>query len=369
MNKVKMILTNRFDPDVRVYKEAKYLVSKGFDVEILCWDRENEYKDREVEVIDDIKIKRFYPYAKYGTGLRQLKAFFKFITECKEYLKNKDYQYLHCHDLDGIIAGYIIRNNKSKLIFDMREFYEVNGRKQKIRYLIRLIVNFLHDKSDFIIYVNEFQTKVMKSKNKNKLIFLPNYPIKEHYVGCEKTKDEKLRISYIGAVRQYNELKNLMDACNGMNNVEINIHGDGVAYNKLNEIKDNYSNVNITGKYHFTESARLYSTTDILYAIYPTTSLQYLISYPVKLFEAIITKTPIIVNKGTVLEDFINEYGIGFAVDGSDIGEIRRLINYIYCNKEVLLEKESNLAKIQYKFSWDEVVDNLDKIYINHING
>ena len=63
--------------------------------------------------------------------------------------------------------------------------------------------------------------------------------------------------------------------------------------------------------------------------------------------------------------DRLHGYGIGFAVDGSDIGEIRRLINYIYCNKEVLLKKESNLAKIQYKFSWEEIVKNLDK-YILH---
>ena len=125
--KVKMILTNRFDPDVRVYKEAKYLAKKGFDVEILCWDRENEYKDREVEFLDGIKIKRLYPYAKYGTGLKQLKSFYKFILECKKYLKCEEYDYLHCHDLDGVIAGYILKSKDSKLIFDMHEFYEVNG--------------------------------------------------------------------------------------------------------------------------------------------------------------------------------------------------------------------------------------------------
>ena len=46
-NKVYMILTNGFDPDVRVYKEAKYLVEKNFEVTILCWDRRCEYIDKE----------------------------------------------------------------------------------------------------------------------------------------------------------------------------------------------------------------------------------------------------------------------------------------------------------------------------------
>lgn len=363
MKKVKMILTNRFDPDVRVYKEAKYLVNKGYDVEILCWDRENEYVDREIEIVDKIRVKRFFPYSKYGTGFKQTKPYIKFIRECKEYLKNKEYQYLHCHDLDGIIAGYFIRRNKAKLVFDMHEFYEVNGRNQKIRYIVRLVVNFFQRKSDFIIYVNQAQTRVMLSKNKEKLIFLPNYPEVENYIGCEKIKSNKLRISYIGVVRQYNELKNLMDACKGIDNVKVFIHGAGVAYEKLNCIKNNYDNVIVTGKYDFTQSAKLYSETDILYALYPTSSMQYLVSYPVKFYEAIITKTPIIVNKGTVLDDFINRHDIGFAVDGSNVEEIRELIIYINENRHILEEKTKNLEKIQYDYSWEEVVKNLDKIY------
>ena len=358
-----MILSNRFDPDVRVYKEAKYLVNNGFDVEILCWDRENEYIDKEVEIIDGIKIKRFFPYSKYGTGLKQLKPFVNFIKECKEYLRNENYQYLHCHDLDGVIAGHFARKNKSKIIFDMHEFYEVNGRNQKFRYLVRIIVNYFQSKSDYIIYVNEAQTDVISDRNKRKLVHLPNYPEVENYNGCEKTQSDKLRVSYIGAVRQYAELKNLMDACRNIDNVNVSIHGSGVVYKNLNDIKKEYNNVFVTGKYDFSESAKLYSETDILYALYPTSSIQYIISYPVKFFEAIITKTPIIVNRGTVLEDFVNESGIGFAVDGSDTNEIRELIQYINENRYILDEKISNLEKIQYDYSWEEVVGNLDGIY------
>ncbi|SET04584.1 glycosyltransferase [Anaerobranca gottschalkii] len=363
MKKIKMIVTNSFHPDIRVYKEAKYLTLKGFDVEILCWDRQNEFKNKEVEIIDSIKIKRFFPFAKYGTGYKQIIPFIKFIKECKNYLKNKEFDYLHCHDLDGIIVGYFCKSINCKLIFDMHEFYEVNGKKQKIRYIIRFLVNYFQSKSDNIIYVNEMQKKVVRNKNIKKLIYLPNYPDKYNYIECQKTESDKLRISYIGAVRQYNELKNLMDACKEMSDVEILIHGAGVAYESLKNIEKKYNNVRITGKYHFTQSAKLYSKTDLLYALYPTNSLQYRISYPVKFFEAIITKTPIIVNSGTVLENFIKEHDIGFAVDGSNFEEIRNLVMYINENRYILKQKIKNLEKIQYNYSWEEVVKNLDKIY------
>lgn len=369
MNKVKMILTNRFDPDVRVYKEAKYLVSKGFDVEILCWDREGEYSDREAEEVEGIKIKRFFPYSKYGTGYKQIISYIKFIKECKNYLKDKEYDYLHCHDLDGIIAGYSLKNTNSKLIFDMHEFYEGQGSKQKIRYVVRGIVNYMQTKSDFIIYVNEPQKLGMKQINMNKLVLLPNYPDFDNFRGCEKTASKKLRISYIGAVRQYNELKNLMDACRGIEGVHIAIHGEGTDYGKLKKIEENYKNVEITGIYHFSQSTELFSQADILYVVYNMNNENDRKSFPIKFFEAIITKTPVIVSKGSKLEEFLSGNNIGFVIDGSSIKDIRELIKLILDNRYLLSEKANELEKIQFKYAWDKVVGNLDMIYLIKSNS
>ncbi len=363
MKKVKMIVTNRFDPDPRVYKEAKYLISKGNDVEILCWDRENEYLERGSENIDGIDVKRFYPYSRYGSGMKQVGAYLAFKKQVKQYLKNKDYDYIHCHDLDGIIIGSSVDNKECKLIFDMHENYEVNGKNQKIRYAIRAIVNYYQNKSDYIIYVNEQQKNFMSHNNKLKCMYLPNYPNVDVFKCCTKSSYGKLRISYIGAVRQYAELKKLMDACKDMEDISINIHGAGVAYERLNKIKDEYRNVKITGKYDFKQSARLYSEADLLYVIYPTSSMQYLNSYPVKFFEAILTKTPVIVGKNTVLEKFVKKHDIGFVVDGDNVDDVKKLIRYINENKYILQGKTKNLEKIQYNYCWEEVVKILDNIY------
>ena len=363
MKKVKMILTNGFDPDPRVYKEAKYLISIGMQVEILCWDRENVYLDKEIENIDGIEVKRFYPYSKYGSGMKQINAYFSFKKQVKQYLNNKDYDYIHCHDLDGIVIGNSAKNKACKLIFDMHENYEINGRSQKIRYVMRAIVNHYQNKSDYIIYVDELQKDFMSHKNKNKSVCLPNYPRTVDFKYCTKSVSDKLRISYIGSVRQYNELKVLIDACRELDNISINIHGTGVAYERLNSIKNEYSNVKVTGRYNFKQSSKLYNEADLLYVIYPTSSMQYLTSYPVKFFESIITKTPVIVGKNTVLEKFVRKYDIGFVVDGDNIEDVKKMITYIGENKNILENKIKNLEKIQYNYCWEEVVKHLNKIY------
>ena len=112
----------------------------------------------------------------------------QFIRECKDYLSDLDYDYLHCHDLDGIIAGWFISKKGAALVFDMHEFYEVNGpRRQRLRYLVRAVVKFFQNRSDYIIYVNEAQAKHVSRRNSKKLVFLPNYPEQKMYAGCQKS--------------------------------------------------------------------------------------------------------------------------------------------------------------------------------------
>ena len=55
-----MLLDNAFEPDIRVYKEAKYLIRDGYNVEIVCLDKKNRYVDKSIEIYDEIKIKRIF---------------------------------------------------------------------------------------------------------------------------------------------------------------------------------------------------------------------------------------------------------------------------------------------------------------------
>lgn len=360
--KIKMILTNRFDPDVRVLKEAEYLVNSGHEVEVLCWDREHTYKDRPEETISGVQIRRFFPFSHYGQGLKQLGSYFKFIRECKKYIRSTDYDILHCHDLDGMLVGLLMRKKSKPLIFDMHEIYEINGKKQKLRSFIHLLVSYLQNKAKNIIYVVDVQKELMSQKNKQKSIFLPNYPEIKSFIDIDKTKSDMLRVSYIGSVRQEKELKYLIDASESLN-IKININGGGIAVENLEAYSRKLPLVNVTGIFSYDKISELYSNTDILYAIYPSTSEQYFVSYPTKLYEALITLTPVIVGKGTILENFLKKYDIGFTVDGDNAEAVRNLLKSILENPDVLKSKTENLKKIQFKFSWDEAVSALDKIY------
>lgn len=356
-DKVYMILTNGFDPDVRVYKEAKYLVTQGFDVSILAWDRKCEYKDKEEENIDGIKVKRFFIPSIPGTGLKQMLPYFKFIKEIRKYLNKEEYKYLHCHDFDGIIVGLATKKGKNKkLIFDMHEIYTHYSYSKNI--LFNKIFSQALKISDHIIYVNNDQ--IMQITNKDKLVFLPNYPEKVVYLPIEKTNKYKFRINYIGTVRDYDSLTTLAELANTGSELDIGIYGTGVSLNKL---KENYNSSSITfyGKYDgIRDSGKIYRNTDILYCVYNPEVKNWKNAYPVKLFEAIITKTPIIVAKDTKVGDFVERNEIGETVEFGNIKSLKDKVQKITCEYN---KYQANLLKIKDKYNWENVVKNLDKIY------
>lgn len=362
MSVIKMILTNGFDPDVRVYKEAKYLLNKGHEVDILCWDRKNYYKDKQIENIDGINIRRYEILSKPGSGFKQLPAYFIFLKKCRKELRKGIYDYLHCHDLDGMIIGYFSNNKNAKLIFDMHELY-ISGRFEKFAFIIKRILKFLQNKSYKIIYLNDIQKNTMSSRNKEKLVFLPNYPELERFKGAEKTYSDKLRISFTGTVRQYESLKALIDATGGNDNIFVSINGDGTSYLKVKEASVNYSNVEVTGKFNYKDIVGFYNNSDLFYCAYNNNIINHNNAIATKFYEAIATLTPMIVTKGTEMDNICKKYNIGIGIDSQNSSEIKKVLNDLYYNRTKINNMAVNMQKMQFNFSWETVATNLENIY------
>lgn len=360
---IKMILTNGFDPDLRVYKEAKYLISQGHEVEIICWDRQNKYKDKPTEIIDGINITRFFMPSQYGTGLKQLPQFFKFGKAVKKYLKNKKYDVLHCHDLDGAIIGKKIKG-KSKLVFDMHEYY-INKNSALYNKVLRYQVASIQNKADYIIYLNDKQKQDIAKKNIDKLIYLPNYPEAYKFADCTKTPSDKFRIGYAGYVRHLGPLQNLFTATKCLDQVQVDIYGASVLGNELEKLTENNANVKLYGEYNHNEIAKIYKNIDLLFCVYVAKNENDKNALPTKFYESIISETPIMVSKDTLMADFVNEKGNGYIVNGDDAENMEQFIKQIINDKNLYNEILQNIKAIKNDFKWETVVTNIDKIFNN----
>lgn len=371
MKNIKMILTNGFDPDPRVYKEAKTLVQAGHDVEILCWDRENRYLDKEDEIVDGIKIKRFFPKSKYGSGYKQIRAYKKFIKEVKDYLKDKKYDAIHCHDFDGLFVGNKISgaNKNIKFVYDEHDlFYQYfMGRdgfiNQSIyKYIVRKEKAILKNVDTHIVVTPNMAKLYNESDN---IIIINNAPYEQMFKFIEKEKHDKIVIGFIGSVRHFNELKTLIDSSGKFKDyIDILIAGRGVDSERLKNycVDNNFSNVIFTGAFEMTELESLYKKIDITYLIYPKTAV---VSMPNKFFESIITETPIIADVNTEFGKIANDERFGFMIDSNKEiqSQLEDIFRQLIKNESILKDFKANMNKEKYKYYWENNVKTLLSIY------
>lgn len=366
---IKMILTNGFDVDPRVYKEAKTLVKHGNDVEILCWDRENKYTNKEYEIIDCIKVKRFFPKSKYGSGYKQVFSYIKFIREVKNYLKDKKYDVVHGHDIDGFYASTHLNKKNCKYIWDMHEYYDGLSSSKFKNAVYEYIAKKCFKKVDGIIYVNENQKIRYKNKIKKTVLeeIINNVPEEENFNNFKRIGSSKLRISYIGNIRDLKALKMLMDTGEEYDNVKIQINGTGIAYEELNKISKSYKNTIMTGKFEYKNIKGFYENTDITYVTNAFSKDNEKYGCPNKGYESIYTGTPILANKGTYFGDFVEKNDIGFTIDG--YGDLKRIIDLILSNKDILELKRKNINNIKNNFTWEKEESKLIKFYDSILSG
>lgn len=364
MKKIVMILTNGFHTDVRVYKEAKYLVQKGFRVTILCWDRDCNNDLATKECIDGIRVIRFKIRSQYGTGYKQLFSFYRFLRCCRLYLKKNKHDYLHCHDIDGALIGAIVKKKTDKMVFDMHEVYEHGGKIST--YLWRNLTKILIKKSIAALYVTSFYLNQDYKSVRNKLYELRNYPDISMVQPLPKEKSDYFRVAYHGKVR--NQLKDftaLFEAVKELPFVKVDINGDGTDLKELVRIQNKYDNVSVNGPYDgIKDSSRLYANTDLLFCAYDPTDPNYQgDTEVVKFYEAIITGTPILVTTGIGMEKKILDKKIGLSCNTRKSEEVREAIVRLYYDKKLWNQFHNNELMCSNEYSWNKAVKVLDKIY------
>jgi len=359
-----MISTHGLDIDPRIYNEAMTLISAGHRIEVLSWDRENRTNGIENAEIDGIKIKRFFIKSKYGTGFKQIFAFIRFIYEARKYLKNKNYDVIHGQDIDGAFIGTFLKKDK-KLVWDMRELYDGFNYGRIKKYIYEVLARWCFMHIDGLITVIDYQLERYKNKIQKYTIYetILNTTEKKIFDGFKRKTSSFLRVSYIGSVRCFNELKLLMDSGINIDDLKIQIHGSGSELENILRISSNYNNVTITGQFYYKDTKYLYEETDLLYVIYDDTMDNMKYGIPIKGYEAIYTLTPVIARAGTYYGDFVKKHDIGFVIKGDDVNELRDIILKVKTNRNLLKEKEDNIKKIQNLYLWENQAEKLNLFY------
>lgn len=357
-------LTNAFMPDVRVYKEAVYLVGKGYHVTILCWDREIESDMPKTEIVDGIEIVRFRHVCPAGQKKGKLYNYLKYIRSCRKYLLHNECDYLHCNDISGAIVGLFARHRHTPMVVDMHEFFE-SGSYIK-RKLMHWLLVYVFKKSKAGLYENAAYLDDSYASVRDRLYPLRNYPDSKMVEYIPKTQSDELRVGFHGWIRKNMfSIKALFEVCDEIDGLRVDINGCGPGHDQVSEWAKGKKNVFVHGAFDGTKMmSALYANTDITFCGYDKNDPNYQgDAEVVKYYESIRTGTPMIMTAGIGMGDKVEKMGFGISCDTYDKGSIRTALVRFLTDRQFYDKCVSNELKVASKYCWEDAVRILDKIY------
>lgn len=131
----------------------------------------------------------------------------------------------------------------------------------------------------------------------------------------DTSKDEPIRITFWGMVRQEAFQKRICDKFGNDNRFILSYHGEGCTEQLAEYCQEKgYSNICLTGRYYPEEIENFVADTDILLNLYENEGKQEY-ALTVKLYDGVRYQLPMLVAKDSFMEQYLKDYHFAKAID------------------------------------------------------
>ncbi|MFC2066083.1 glycosyltransferase family 4 protein [Chloroflexota bacterium] len=369
--------------DPRVYKEAKSLVGKKYDVSVVCWHEQGKNLPA-YEEYEGIKVFRiFQSIPHYTTSLFWRFPFYKLYVfkSVVRSLKLKPY-IIHCHDLDTLIIGVILKLFRKSLIFDAHEDFPGMLEwiySKRLGHLARLCEKILIKFADRVIAAEMPYTDIMKKHYGKTPVVVMNLPRLDSFhpkvdpssVIRQYGLEGKVVISHIGGIGRNRGIYETLEALQYLESDDFRYlligRTTSEEWDRIRETIHRFSLedkvVPIIDGVSYQDIPRYYKASDIsMVLLYPIPN--YVVSLPTKLFESLAVGTPVLAANLDYLNGVVTKHGFGLCADPKDPEDIAAKLNTLISDKQARLRMGQNgLRAIQGEFNWDESEKRLIELY------
>lgn len=370
MNKnVFFVASNPFNPDPRAEKQMNTLINANYKVFGIGWDRGMQ-TDYLYHKSGDISIYEIGILSSFGSGLKNLiplirfniKLFFKLIKY------NKKIDIVHSVNLDtGLTSLLFSKIYHKKIVYDIYDYYvDAFPVPNFLKKIVKKLEDMVISKSDLTVIPIDYRKKQIKDSSPKKLDVIYNTPSYKSNRDLSKYLKfyvpNKINISFVGALVPNRFLKELIIISKERNDVFFHIAGYG-SEELVNEIENSSGNIKFYGKVSYDDGLAISNISDAMIAMYDPKIANHKYSAPNKFYEALFLGKPIIVAKGTGIDEIVSEYNVGYAIEYS-ISEFVTLLDNV--NKEKLGKfKKNNQIIYANKFSWEKMEKRIVTSYAN----
>ncbi|MFA0847766.1 MAG: glycosyltransferase family 4 protein [Methanobacterium formicicum] len=350
-------------PDIRLKKEMESLKKNGYHVQVIMWERGWPFPHSP-----DIAVKSLKINAPPGNikSLFYFPLWWSFLIF--ELFKSK-WDAVHAVNFDTYLFSLVVAKIKNKpIIYDIFDFYG-DVLPHFLRKIVVTLDKYLLPYSNALILADDSRIEQIGGKIHSNIHTINNSPM-EHlftYTNMDNTTNQFV-IFVGGKIVEQRSLDLLISAVSQMEGVKLIIRGhcgEPIYKQRLLELGENMDNleINLEGV-PYQEIIRGTLGADLTIALYDPRIPNNRYASPNKLFEAMASKIPIIVNENTSMANIVKDENCGMIIPYGDENALKNSISLIKDNP-TLKKRLGDNGRMAYekKYRWSIMETRLVNIY------
>jgi glycosyltransferase involved in cell wall biosynthesis len=335
---VLMLLSNAYDPDPRVRREALALIAMGCRVKLLAWDRDR--KSPAKESMEGVEVERVFLPSRHGRGDAQVFyyawLYFKMLWKAWRC----SFDVVHCHDLDTLPLGFVLGKLKGKpIVYDAHESFPdmLEGNIHPVlKSSLTRFENFLIRRISLLITVGETLRGYFEKRGARHSVVVGNWKRLEEFARSAEQNQEVRRrlgipddaitvvcITQLSKDRKLEELLQALDTCP---DAYLIIGGKGALEGLVQQWAEKNPRIRYVGFVGASDIPAYTCAADVVYYGFDPENPNARFSAPNKLFEALAAGRPIITGDFGEIAAIVRRASCGFVLQEYSASEIQKAL-------------------------------------------
>lgn len=354
-------------PDMRLKKELESLTRNGYQVNLIIWQR-----GWPLEIPKTVKVKSLKLNAPTG-DYRAIFYFPLWWIYLLSWLLILDWDVVHSVNLDTFFFGILISKLKGKsVVYDIFDFYG-DMMPERFRNFVISVDRFLIPFADALIIADDSRMEQIGGKLNDYIVTINNVPPEDFYIPVPKSSPRPFKIFIGGKILEERCIHMVISAMKEMDDAQLIIRGycsDKVYKSRLLKMAQNMENVDLYLEgVPYQDIVTHTLNSDLTIALYDPKIPNNRYASPNKLFEAMASGIPIIVNEKTSMAYIVAEENCGLIIPYQDQESLLASIQLLKNNKKLHSNLGLNGARAyKNKYNWVEMEKRLLNIYRNVLN-
>ena len=352
--------------DSRATKEIIALAEKDYQVFVLGWNRTGIAKEKCTDVFSQYPNVKFSFYSgiiDHSIGIRNITKFFGWITWAKHELKTMPrFSLIHACDLDsGIIAYSYCKKYAIPYIYDIYDYYiDSHNIPHFIKWMVEELEIKVIDNAELVVICTEERREQIKKSKPQKLIVVHNSPDVEM---LHENEIINYDYAYCGELSSRRMLDRIFEDYPKNADISMCIAGNGWEEKEAIELDSKFDNLLFKGEVSYAEVINIEKHARCLSAIYDPSYRNHRLCAPNKFYEALALGKPVIVCRGTGIDNIVGQYKIGIVID-YDVSEFYQAIRRLKASPSECIEMGKRARQLyEDRYRWKIMRDRLYKAY------